>query len=640
MQFVPWTCVSLEGGFWKSRQDRVLKNTVHVIYERFKETGRIDAMKLQWKDGMPNTPHVFWDSDVAKWMEGTAYLLCLKDEPLLRSRLEKIIEYIEKGQDRDGYFNSAFLTLFPHKKFTDRTAHELYTAGHLIEAAVAHYYATGEEHFLKAMCRFADFIERVFVTEKSTGFATSGHEEIELALIRLAEATGEKRYLELSRYFVETRGRIPVERVFSVPNGTFPASPPVDNHLLYDDTYAQDNAPARELPEAAGHAVRAMYYYSAMADLAREYGDEGLFRTVERLWNDCVYKKMYITGGISAERYGEAIGAPYVLPNDYAYAETCASVAMVNFSQRMFRLDPDRKYTDMIELQMYNGALSGISIDGSSFFYDNALRSRPAVNAFFKKINARPLLPPGQRQRLFECSCCPPNIYRFLASLGQYFYSVYGTVVFIHQYGTGSGDINIGENRYRITQKTNYPWDETVSVVIEGEGYFTVALRIPAWCEDPAIKRNGLLLEEPEINKGYAYIPGPWNKGDVISIRFPMRVMQIAANPKVVNVSGKIALMRGPLVYCLESHDNRFNIFDLTLPREARIFEEADLEIAGLTVKAIKGRGLLHPASDWEDRLYQPYSSDWEEMDFIAIPYFAWANRGSADMTVWIGKGL
>lgn len=641
-RFIPWTDIRMTGGFWKKWQETVNGQTSEAIYDRFKETGRIDAMKLEWKEGMPHKPHVFWDSDIAKWMEGSAYLLYFQENETLRNRLETVIDHIEWGQTEEGYFNSAFLTLEPEMCFTDRTNHELYTAGHLIEAAVAHYDSTGDDRFLNMMRKFADHIEKRFYIDKDAEFLTPGHQELELALVRLWEATGEKRYLELARYFVDARGQNAEERVFSVKNGTFPADPPKANQLYYNDTYAQDDAPARELPAAAGHAVRAMYFYSAMADIAREYEDEELYEACCRLWEDSVTRKMYITGGVSAERYGEAIGTDYVLPNDYAYAETCASVAMANFSKRMFRIDPDGKYMDMVERQMYNGALAGLAMNGRAFYYDNALQCRPRVNDFFAGIHALPLLPPYERQEIFECSCCPPNIYRFIAALGQYFYSMDKGMLYIHHYGESGAEAGVDGRVVKICQRTDYPWDGKVEIVFEMEGAMdiTVAMRIPGWCSGRAeIKVNGERPERMEVKKGYAYIERKWETGDKIELLFPMSVVKMEGNPHIVEDAGKVALMRGPLVYCLEGQDNEAPLFDLTLGMREEEFCVERREVLGYPLVFIKGKGMVREEDGWKNVLYRPFEKDrkeWREVEFTAIPYFAWANRGANDMTVWI----
>lgn len=637
MNFIPWTEIKVTGGFWKKWQEIGAENTSKAIYDRFKNTGRIDAMKLEWKEGMANKPHVFWDSDIAKWMEGTAYFLYLKNDKDLREKLETIIDYVIEGQTKDGYFNSAFLTLEPDKCFTDRTNHELYTAGHFIEAAIAHYYSTGNDRFLKAMQKFGDHIEKVFKIDGNGYYKTPGHQELELALVRLWEATGEKRYLELSKYFVDTRGTDKKERVFSVPNGTFPADPPLANQLLYNDTYAQDDAPARELPGAAGHAVRAMYFYTAMADISREYQDEELFIACKRLWDDSVNKKMYITGGVSAERYGEAIGTDYVLPNDYSYAETCASVAMANFSQRMFCLEPDGKYMDMVERQMYNGALVGLSMDGKGFYYDNALQSRPKVNDFFAGINGKPLLPAYKRQEIFECSCCPPNIYRFLAAMGQYFYSVEEPTLYIHQYAQSSGTVTVGGEKIRIIQETEYPWKDTIRITFQMENPVTMTLgvRIPGWCENASVKRNGI-LEEIEIKNGYFYIDTCFQPDDTIELTLPMEITEIEGNPNIVDAGGRIALKRGPVVYCLEGIDNDFNIFDLILGKVEPEYKTEITSMLDYSLALIKGKGMVHKVGKWDNILYQPVKKELEEVTFTAVPYFSWSNRDVNDMTVWI----
>lgn len=640
MHFIPWKNICLTDGFWKHRQQVAAKETSRAIYDRFANTGRIEAMKLSWQEGMPNKPHVFWDSDVAKWMEGAACFLALEENPVLRARLDGLIDDILSGQTADGYFNSAYLTLRPDRRFTDRTEHELYTAGHLIEAAVTHYEATGETRFLKAMERFADLIARVFVTEDGAPYATPGHQELELALVRLYRATGEKRHLALARHFVDTRGTQHRDRVFSVPNGTWPAMPPLANQLLYNDTYAQDEAPARELQQTGGHAVRAMYFYSAMADLALEDGDEALKTACERLWSDSVNHKMYITGGVSAERFGEAIGTNYVLPNDLAYAETCASVAMANFSQRMLCLSPDGKYADMIERQMFNGALAGLSMDGRAFYYDNALQCRVRVSDFFADIHALPLYPPYQRQELFECSCCPPNIYRFLAEMGQYFYSVKTRDVYVHQYATGTANLCVEDAPLCIEQETAYPWDGEIGLTIHAAAPVDCDLhiRIPGWCRSWSLSRNDESLSQTPI-QGYVRLCGSWREGDRVLLKLDMPVEQMAAHPAVVENAGRVALQRGPVVYCLEGIDQpATDLFRVLLPRGQFAWEIGELEIKEEKVPALRANVLSESLEGWQDMLYRPVHPTLEETQITAIPYFAWANRGANDMTVWIRK--
>ena len=637
-QWIAWNQVHFSDGFWQQRQEIARVNTSRAIYDRFAETGRIDAIKLTWKEGMPNKPHVFWDSDVAKWMEGTACFLALHDDPDLRARLEGVIDDILRGQTADGYFNSAYLTLRPDKRFTDRTEHELYTAGHLIESAVAHAQATGESRYLEAMERFADLIGKVFVQDHSAPYYTPGHQELELALVRLYRATGKQKYLELARHFVNERGQHSCDRVFSVPNGVAPANPPLANQLYYDDTYAQDAAPARELSKAGGHAVRAMYYYSAMADLALEDGDEGLAAACERLWTDSVQRKMYVTGGVSAERYGEAIGTDYVLPNDLAYAETCASVAMANFSMRMFQLNQSSKYADMIELQMYNGALAGLSLDGKTFFYDNALQCRVRVSDFFADIHAKPLYPPYQRQDLFECSCCPPNVYRFLAELGQYFYSVADSTLFVHQYGAGAGELKVGESSMRVEQTTDYPWDGAVRLTLHADrpASIRLALRLPGWCDSFSLTLNDKPAQATNVN-GYLMLDGVCADGDTICFVMDMPIRQLYPHPDIVEAAGRVALKRGPIVYCVEQADNSDqDLFRLVLPASDCQLETVPVSILGESMIALRGDAYSVQAD--ETALYSARKPQCQPASFVAIPYFAWANRGGNDMTVWIRK--
>lgn len=633
MEIVPYYNVSIQGGFWKKWQDVDCMTTSRALYDQFYETGRIPAMDLDWKEGMPNRPHVFWDSDVAKWIEGACYCLRVRPDKELEGLVEAVIDRIEKGQAEDGYFNSVYLT-FHQKPFTDRTEHELYTAGHLIEAAVAHHEATGSRRFLDMMCRFADLIEKVFVIDASAHYSTPGHQELELALVRLYEATGEKRYLELSRHFVEERGRDKRDRVFSVPNGTWPADPPLKNQLLYNDTYAQDDRPARELEKAGGHAVRAMYFYSAMADIAKYYDDQELLEASQRLYDDEVRHKMYVTGGISAERYGEAIGTDYVLPNALSYAETCASVAMANFAYRLFCLTHDGKYCDMIEHQMYNGALVGLSMKGDTFYYDNALECRVAVSDFFAGINAKPLYPAYQRQKVFECSCCPPNIFRFIASLGRFFYSYDDSTIWINQYAEGSAQVD----GVLISQETAYPYEGRIWINFGSSTHKTVAVRIPRWCTSYRLTVDGKAVDA-RVEKGYAYITDGIKEGSSIVLDFELPVVQLSAHPDVVDTTGRVALSRGPLVYTIEGVDNPgLDLFRVSIPAGELDWKLVDEEIEGHNVKAITFKAMYESLEGYDDVLYKPYGTKREDVEVTAIPYFAWSNRGANDMTVWMRK--
>ncbi|MBP3962339.1 glycoside hydrolase family 127 protein [Paenibacillus lignilyticus] len=644
---VNWKEVSLGEGFWGQWQHTNARATVNAIYDRFHETGRIDAMRLSWQEGMDNKPHIFWDSDVAKWMEGAAYILYYHPDEEISKKLETVIDYIEQGQDEDGYFNSYFLTCEPVNRFNDRTAHELYTAGHMMEAAVAHFYSTGSKRFLNIMTRFADFIEKAFKLEGTANYSAPGHQEIELALVRLWQATGEDRYLELSKHFIDIRGTQAHDRIFSVRNGTWPASPPLNSQLLYNDTYAQDDAPARELPAAAGHAVRAMYFYSSMADISREYGDKELYEACLRLWDDATLRKMYVTGGVSAERFGEAIGAAYMLPNQSSYAETCASIAMAFFAQRMFSIEPDARYADIIERQMYNGALAGLSLDGTGFFYDNALQSVPAHNDFLKGVHdTRNLFPNYRRERVFECSCCPPNILRFIAAIGEYVYATQEDTLYISQYVQSKANIKLASGSMQVEQTTNYPWTETVQVQVGGESVEGAALafRMPGWCTNPTVSIDGTVVYSSNaiadglvLKNGYLHIPVSLMTDGAVSLSFPMPVVEMEANPLVMESAGKVALMRGPVVYCLEAVDNPFNIFDMTILSQPE-YSHSTHDINGVPMVMLHGNAAVRIRDDWNQTLYRPSGSRYTHVSFTAVPYFAWANREPGEMAVWLQK--
>lgn len=639
---IKWNQVKITGGFWNEKQITGQRITAHSLYQRFMETGRIDAMRIAWREGESNKPHIFWDSDVAKWIEGVAYVLYFVKDEELKEKAEGVIGLIEKAQKEDGYFNSYFLRFAPDERFTDRTAHELYTAGHLIEAAVAWYEATGETHFLESMERFADLIDRIFRVEESAPYKATGHEELELALFRLWSVTGKKQYLELAFHFINVRGTDERDRVFSVPNGTEPANPPVQCHVYYNDTYAQDDAPVRELKEAAGHAVRAMYLYAAMADAAKEFKDEELYNACKRLWDDSIRHKMYVTGGVSGDRFGEAIGGAYLLPNDTSYAETCASVAMAQFAQRMFLLDTDGIYGDIVELQMYNGALAGISIRGDEFFYDNPLEVRKNYNDFLESIHVVGAVAPSRRQKVFDCACCPPNIFRFIGSLGRYFYSVKDDTLFVHQYAESKANFLLTDKQIEVSQITDYPWSGRIQITINPECRMecTVAVRIPQWCSLPSVKLNNkeICIDDYNFKKGYLYLTSSYEPNSTIVLDFPMPVEEIEANPKLTYDCGKIVLKRGPVVYCVESIDNAFNIFDLSVAAKLETTEDF-ISIQGRKVIAIKGNGIVR-RENCETRLYYKYDPAFTEVEFTAVPYFAWANRGKADMCVWLKKEI
>ena len=603
---VDFSKTRITGGFWKKKQDMVRKTTVNAVYDRFCDTGRFDAFKFDWKEGMPNKPHIFWDSDVAKWIEGAAYLTELKREPRLEKIIDKTVDLIEKNQGEDGYFNIYFTVIDPQSRFKNRSWHELYCAGHLMEAAVAYYKATGKRKFLDCMCRYADYIEKRFVIDRDTDFITPGHEEIELALVRLYECTGEKRYLELSEFFINTRGD--KEKVG-------------DKAEVEINMYSQSHLPVREQTTAEGHAVRAVYLYCGMADIAYHTGDTELKNACRRLFDNIVNKRMYITGGIGSSSCGEAFTLDYDLSNLLAYTETCAALGLALFANRMLKLEADSVYADIIERVIYNGFMSSTSLDGKSFFYENPLEVIPyldkrdvSAEGFRNKIH----WPQSQRSEVFGCSCCPPNIVRFIPSIANMLYTDDGETVFVHQFMQSVTEIERDGRVIKLEQKTAYPENGKVKITVSGADT-RVAVRIPAWCDS----YNGQTV------KGYAYFDV--KDGETLEFDFKMKVKFIEARPEAVFNCGKYAVMRGPVVYCMESCDNGAYLRDIRLDARARFTygKHKELGVPQLTVKAYRRKHV-------EDApLYSERHDSLEKTTATLIPYYAFANRGVAEMQVW-----
>jgi DUF1680 family protein len=624
---VPFTRVAIEDAFWAPRIEANRTVTVPIEYEQCRATGRIDAWKLAWKEGVEPRPHNVCASDVAKWIEAAAYLLAARPDPELRRRVDDVVASIERAQQPDGYLNVYFTVVAPEDRFSNLGMwHELYCAGHLMEAAVAYHEATGERTLLEVMCRYADYIDSVFGPGKRSG--CPGHQEIELALVKLFRATGERRYLELSRFFLDQRGRSPScfrEEMTRLD----PEKKGLNWHFFGDEAgddfhtdYCQDHLPVRDQREAVGHAVRAMYLYCGMADVAAETGDEELLRACERLWESVCHRRMYVTGGIGPSPHNEGFTADYDLPNRSAYAETCAAIGLVFWNHRLLQLSGDGRFGDVMERALYNGAIGGVSLDGGRFFYINPLESRGDVH----------------RQAWFDCACCPPNIARMIASLGQYVYSQSESEAAVHLYVQGSGALDLGGRRVVIEQRTDYPWREEVTLMIRPEepAAFTLALRIPAWCRGAAAVVDGRPLPlGPRTRSGYARVERLWRPGDEVTLTLPMPVERIEANPAVVADSGRVALQRGPLVYCLEAADNGANLHDILLPRDGALEAEFDERLLG-GVSRITGEARRVERADWEGALYRPADSRTKPVTLKAVPYCVWDNREPGEMLVWI----
>ncbi len=616
--------VQLTGGFWGERNRINREVTLPVEYEQCKATGRLDAFKLNWKPGKPDKPHYFWDSDVAKWIEAVGVSLGTHPDPALEKKADRVIEWIAKAQQPDGYLNVYFTVVAPEQRWCNlEEQHELYCAGHMMEAAVAYFEGTGKRLLLDVMCRFADYIDSVFGPAKGQKRGYPGHEEIELALIKLYHATGEKRYLNLAAFFVNERGRQP--HYYDKEAAVLGLDLARRRRTGY--AHCQAHLPVREQKTAEGHAVRAAYLYAGMADVAMETGDKSLLRACKRLWANMTGRRMYIHGGIGSTRHGERFTFDYDLPNEDAYAETCAAIALVFFAHRMLKAEADGRYADVMERALYNCVISGVSLDGNRFFYDNYLASMPGSHAY--KGQKSP-----QRAEWFGCACCPPNIARLLAGIGGYMYSQSGKIVYVHLYGDSKSRVSVDGRRVELQQNTGYPWKETVTLRVKPEEAmtFTIALRIPGWCRQASVAVNGEAVPLV-IRKDYARLSRKWGRGDTVTLVLPMPVERMEAHPSERHDAGRVALQRGPVVYCLEEADNGKDLNDIALDPDASLRVVQDKTLGVPVVKTV---GRKRKRRGWEHTLYQPQRSQTESCPVTAIPYFLWANRGEGEMLVWV----
>ena len=627
---VSFTKVKIEDAFWRPKMEINRTVTIPAQYEQCKKTGRIDSFKLNWKEGMPNKPHYFWDSDVAKWIEAASYSLAIHPDGELDKRVDKVIKLIAGAQQPDGYLNVYFTICEPGNRFKNLGMwHELYCAGHMIEAGVAHYKATGKRSLLDVVCRYADYIDSVFgPADQAKRAGACGHEEIELALVKLYRATGEKRYLDLSGFLLNQRGQKPSIFLQEMERLTLQEAE-INRIILgppekFNSEYCQDHLPVREQSEVTGHAVRAMYLYCAMADVAAQTGDKKLLAACERLWSDLCLRKMYVTGGIGPSGHNEGFTHGYDLPNQTAYAETCAAVGLVFWNHRMLQLTHDGRYADVMERALYNGTISGMTIDGTKFFYTNPLQSLGGV----------------QRVDWFGCACCPPNLSRMIASVGEYVYSQGDDEAYVNLYVQGEGELNLGGRKVVIRQKTAYPWNEKVKIAVMPESpmEFTLALRIPGWCRKAKISINGKNFSlHGAVEKGYARIKRVWAKTDRLELTLAMPVERVMARPDVRQDLGRVALQRGPVVYCLEEADNGKGLDEIALPKISALRARYDKNLLG-GVAILTGIGRRIDRATWGDAaLYRSSASRRDKPVVVkAIPYYAWANRGAGEMLVWV----
>jgi len=625
---VPFTQVHIAGEFWAPRLKVNRERTIAAQYRQNAETGRIDAFRLAWQPGQKPVPHIFWDSDVAKWIEAASYTLSTHPAPEIDAMVDEVVRLVVSAQQPDGYLNTYFSSVQPGKRWTNlRDCHELYCAGHMMEAAVAHYQATGKRVLLDALCRYADHIISVFGPEPGKKRGYCGHEEIELALVKLYRATGEERYLRQAQYFIEERGRQPY--YFEIEARERGEQPGTNwyGHSYYDAgnfAYFQAHIPVREQTEVLGHAVRTMYLYSAVTDLAGELNDPELLAVSERVWDDLTLRKMYVTGGIGSTARNEGFTGAYDLPNQEAYAETCAAIGLVFWAHRLVQATGESRYADIMERALYNGVISGVSLDGEKFFYVNPLASDGTHH----------------RQGWFDCACCPPNLARLLASLGQYLYSTGDDGLAVHLYAQGEARAELPDGSpLTLRVQTRYPWEGQVQLIVglEGPADFALRLRVPGWCREYSLRLNGQGMQH-SLEKGYAVARRTWQPGDSVELEFPMPVERIEAHPAVAQDLGRVALQRGPLVYCLERADHPLDVRQIALPDDATFQARFDPSLLGGVV-VIESQGLAPEPSSWEGKLYRPCeASPSRNVPLRAIPYPTWDNRQPGEMAVWLPR--
>ncbi|CAM4121901.1 glycoside hydrolase family 127 protein [Lederbergia lenta] len=635
--------VVINDSFWSKRQ-KLIKETV-IPYQWAALNDAIPGAEpshtienFRIAAGESNEEYygmVFQDSDLAKWLETVGHSLAIERDDELERIADKAIDLIGRAQLSDGYLNTYFTVAHPDKKWTNlRDDHELYCAGHLIEAAVAYYEATGKQKIIDIVCKLVDHIDSVLGPETGKKRGYPGHPEIELALMKLYKVTGNKQHLNLCKFFIEERGAQP-PHYYDIEAKLREEKHKNKKDLFHSKDYSQAHLPVREQKTAEGHSVRALYLYSGMVDLATELQDESLIEACRQLWKNVTRQRMYITGGIGSSQYRESFTVDYDLPNDRAYTETCASIALVFWADRMLQIEEDSEYADVIERALYNGILSGMSLDGKSYFYVNPLEVWPSTVDHRNDMESVQY----KRQSWFGCACCPPNLSRLVASLGRYIYSHHDSnkEIFIHQYIGGNTTVELDGNNVGITQKTEYPWDEKINVQIEieHEMEFTVALRLPSWCKNPRIKVNDEIIDVSSISKkGYAKITRKWKNDDRIELVLPMPVEMVRANPNVRENIGKVALQRGPIVYCIEEADNGENLKSISLATNSAlsVAYEKDL-LEGVTV--ITGEGLRIKEIE-SDQLYFTGEIEMVRSEVKAIPYFSWSNRKPGEMSVWI----
>jgi DUF1680 family protein len=625
---VPFTDVTIDGGLWASRIKTNREVTVGYDFRKCEETGRIDNFAVAGGLQKGGFQGIYYnDSDVYKVIEGAAYCLAGKPDAQLDKYLDQIIEKIAAAQEDDGYLYTARTINDPKYDFPGRQArwanlassHELYNVGHLYEAAAAHWQATGKRTLLEVALKNADLVCREFGPAANQRVDVPGHEEIEIGLVKLYRATGDEKYLRQAKFFIDMRGR-------------------ADKRRTYGE-YCQDHKPVIEQEKAVGHAVRAGYLYAGMADVAALTGNREYLLAIDRIWENIVSRKLYLTGGVGSSRNGEAFGEDYDLPNEAAYNETCAAIAQALLNHRMFLLHGDGKYIDVLERIVYNGFLAGVSLDGDHFFYPNPLA-----------CNGRTPFNQGVlgRSPWFDCSCCPVNVVRFVPAIAGYAYATRDADAYVNLYVEGSGKLPVAGTTVTLKQQTRYPWDGRVRIEVQvpQAAEFSLHLRIPGWVTGQPVpsdlyryvsKHNGAYTlhvngqpvhRNEKLEKGYAVVRRSWLPGDVVELELPMPICMVAAHDAVAANQGRVALERGPLVYCLEAVDNDGSVYDIVLATGVELKPEhrPDL-LGGITVLTGTAQRALRESDG---------STSLRPSPVMAIPYYAWAHRQLGEMAVWV----
>ncbi|HCM26350.1 MAG: hypothetical protein A2Z99_09200 [Treponema sp. GWB1_62_6] len=637
-QALALNAVRLSGGFWQEKTRLVAEvmlpyqwNALNDQIPGAEPSHALENFRLAAGEAAGAfAGMVFQDSDVAKWLEAACYSLVNHPDAELEAQVEEAVRLIAAAQQGDGYIDTWVTLQAPDKRWTDLAwGHELYCGGHLIEAAVAHFRTTGKRHFLDVMMKYADCVIAEFGPGKPHGLDCCGHPEIELALMRLAEASGQPRFAELAEHFLDVRGRDP-ERFRDRRPLAF-VFPPLTK--AFEPDYFQGNAPLRDQRDADGHSVRAMYLYTALAQVWGLTGEPALKAALDRLWTSTVERRMYVTGSLGSQANGERFTIDWDLPSDTAYAETCASIGLIFWAREMLAADGDGRYADTIERVLYNGALSGVSLDGQRYFYVNPLESIPEV------ARARQDHEHVKTERVpwFGCSCCPPNIARLIASVTSLAYGRTADSLWVHQYMNCEADLELGGTAIHVSQETDFPWDGAVSLSLEAARTcrFSLRLRIPSWCRAYHCSVNGQAVPD-EQDKSYLRIERDWSSGDRVELALDVETRFVRPHSRIAELAGKVAVMRGPLVYCAEELDNGSDLHNLLVDPAGSVGGKSlpQKTDSGVVLQLSGSREKEHTETLYCE--YQPEDIG-EAGQITLVPYYQWGNRQPGqEMRVWL----